>query len=237
MLLPGSACLRDCSANDRNGQNQYQQQQLNNGDEPNANARFRFHTVRPYTRGYKLERMAPNATTKIRGEYAEPESTSTGVDTGTNTKETKENTNTNEERENPGSNRHRPRRAQPAHLGGMIDNCPQFSNHFFSQHFRIFASSQTHSLEKFPGKSNFWSLVSQHDINNLKKYPSIFDMFTNSMDGTDFFRKILAFSTQLFGSFSNSLSSKEKEIFDIDSPREVIERLTREQIFSNGQLF
>ena len=54
-------------------------------------------------------------------------------------------------------------------------------------------------------------------------------MFTNSIDGTDFFRKILAFSTQLFGSFSNSLSSKEKEIFDIDSPREVIERLTRGQ--------
>ena len=111
----------------------------------------------------------------------------------------------------------------------MIDNCPQSPNHFFPQHFRIFASSQTHFLEKFPGKSNFWSLVSQHDINNLKKYPSIFDMFTNSMDGIDFFRKILAFSTQLFGSFSNSLSSKEKEIFDIDSPREVIERLTRGQ--------
>ena len=48
-------------------------------------------------------------------------------------------------------------------------------------------------------------------------------MFTNSIDAIDFFRKILAFSTQLFGSFSNSLSSKEKEIFDIDSPREVIE--------------
>ena len=54
-------------------------------------------------------------------------------------------------------------------------------------------------------------------------------MFTNSIDAIDFFRKILAFSTQLFGSFSNSLSSKEKEIFDIDSPREVIERLTRGQ--------
>ena len=54
-------------------------------------------------------------------------------------------------------------------------------------------------------------------------------MFTNSIDAIDFFRKILAFSTQLIGSFSNSLSSKEKEIFDIDSPREVIERLTRGQ--------
>ena len=46
-------------------------------------------------------------------------------------------------------------------------------------------------------------------------------MFTNSIDGTDFFRKILAFSIKLFGSFSNSLSSKEKEIFDIDSSSEI----------------
>ena len=153
MLLPGSACRRNCSTDDRNGENQdqqqqQQQQQLNNGDDsPNdSNARFRFHVVRyPYARGYKLERMAPNSTTKIRGEYAKPEATSTGVDTGTNTKETKENTNTNGgSGENLGSNaslpnsqqgydtgggydvanRHRPRRAQPAHLGGMIDNYP-----------------------------------------------------------------------------------------------------------------
>ena len=214
MLLPRPACQRNCSTNDRNGQNQDQQQQLNSGDEPNdSNARF-IHVVRyPYARGRNLERMAPNSTTKIQGEYAEPEAKSTGVD-GTNTKETKENTNTNGgSGENLGSNaslpnsqqgydtgggydvanRHRPRRAQPAHLGGMIHDCPQSPNPFFPQHSRIFASSQTHFLEKFPGKSNFWSLVSQHDINNLKKYPSIFDMFTNSIDAIDFFRKILAF--------------------------------------------
>ena len=99
--------------------------------------------------------MAPNSTTKIRGEYAKsensklggkPEATSTAVVTGTtDTEETKENINTNGgSGENPGSNtslsnsqqgydtgggydvanRDRPRRAQPAHLGGMIDNCP-----------------------------------------------------------------------------------------------------------------
>ena len=169
--------------------------------------------------------MAPNSTTELQGKNAEPKAKSTRID-----KTSKEHFESNASLSNSqqgydtGS-----RQAQPANLEGKTDNYPQSRKHFFSQHFRIFASSQTPFLEEFPGKSKFWSLVSQHDINNLEKYPSIFDMFTNSIDGTDFFRKILAFSTQLFGSFSNSLSSKEKEIFDIDSPREVIERLTRGQ--------
>ena len=161
MLLPGSARRGNCSTNDRNGQNQYQQQQLNSGGEPNdSNARFRFHVGQqifryPYARVYELERMGPNSTTKIRGENAKiensklggkSEATSTAVVTGTtDTEETKENINTNgESGENPGSNtslpnsqqgydtgggygvanRNRPQRAQPAHLGGMIDNYP-----------------------------------------------------------------------------------------------------------------
>ena len=56
-------------------------------------------------------------------------------------------------------------------------------------------------------------------------------MFTNSIDAIDFFRKILAFSTQLFGSFNNSLLSKEKEIFDIDSLKEVIKTTYRRANF------
>ena len=78
-------------------------------------------------------------------------------------------------------------------------------------------TSQTHFLEKFPGKSKFL----EFSIPARYQQFGIFDMFTNSIDGTDFFRKILAFSIQLFGSFSNSLSSKEKEIFDIDSSSEI----------------
>ena len=85
--------------------------------------------------------MGPNYTTKIRGENAKSENSklggksdapSTAVD-GTDTKETKENTNTNGgSGENLGSNRHRPRRAQPAHLGGMIDNFLIIDQIFFN---------------------------------------------------------------------------------------------------------
>ena len=67
--------------------------------------------------------------------------------------------------------------------------------------------------ENFPKKSNFWSLVSKYDnIDGSKNnaHPSIFDIFKDSIDATQFLNRLITFP-------------------GASSSREAIERLTRGQ--------